>query len=176
MAPLSCSSGRPVPAVGKAPLFQRVLAAGNCGGERKYLFQLLLLAARRRFQTEWGEVTLPSTFRVAVPPIFARAFPLRATHLHVPRSKEGMSPFFCRFDRPMPIARKALFSWKVLVADDHEERRYLPRHSRRLLGPKSQIFIERGKPHSLHLGGWLPLFSRFFCFYMLLIPLSHTPL
>ena len=63
---------------------------------------------------------------------------------------------------PMPTAGQALFSWRVLVADDYEERRHLPRNSRRLPGSRSQIFIERGERRALYLWEGGSLFFRDF--------------
>ncbi|ERJ00187.1 hypothetical protein HMPREF0262_01114 [Clostridium sp. ATCC 29733] len=67
----------------------------------------------------------------------------------------------------MPTAGKALFSWRVLVVDDYEERRHLPRNSRRLPGSRSQIFIERGEPTFGRAG---PSFFAIF----LLLHAAHT--
>lgn len=161
---------------GKRALVPASFGRGQLWGRKEISFPIALVGCQEKSSGRNGE-KLRCLLHLGGPyPLFARAFPLRAAHLHMPRSKEGMPPFFCRFDRPMTTTGKALFSWQVLVVDDYEERRHLPRNSRRLPGPKSQIFIERGEPHSLHLGGRVPLFSRFFCFYMLLIPLSRTPL
>lgn len=158
---------------GKRALVPAGFGRGQLRGRKEISFPIALVGCHEESSGGNGE-KLRCLLHLGGPYLlFTRAFPLRAPTSTCPAARKRCPLFSVASTVPMSTTGKALFSWRVLVADDHEERRHLPRHSRRLPGSRSQIFIERGEPTFGRAG---PSFLQSFCFYMLLIPLSRTPL
>ena len=176
MALLSCSSGRPVPAAGKEPLFQRIWSRAIAGEKGNIFSNCSCWLPGGELGRKWGEVALPSTFRGAVPPFYTGFPSARRSPPHAPQQRRD-APFFLSL-RPSPCRQQGKRSflgkfWSRMVM---RKEGICPATLADCQGREVRFSLRGGKPCSLHLGGWLPRFSRFFCFYMLLILLSRTPL